>query len=256
MACSSFQQIATQFNQNARHVVGFWSADQGVKVNITDIPVSSTRVTENKVVEFARDPGAVIDSCRCQYTWLRSVVSNFSNFDSCDQLSGHCQSKPFISCRLDYCNSLLYGMIDILIRKIQLVQNVAVGLITGAGRFDDDVITTLLYQLLHWPAVRRLVEHKVVCLVHQSLSGHAPACLADDISVASDNDRRLLRAESDRTDAIARTHSSCSDRRLGVADARVSNGLSPVLATRHWLPTLYAATETSSVWKLVVHGAL
>ena len=44
--------------------------------------------------------------------------------------------SAFISCRLDYCNSLLYGINDGLLRRLQLVQNAAARLVTGAGRRD------------------------------------------------------------------------------------------------------------------------
>ena len=42
--------------------------------------------------------------------------------------------QAFISCRLDYCNSLLYGVTDKLMRHVQSVQNAAARLITGAKR--------------------------------------------------------------------------------------------------------------------------
>jgi len=53
----------------------------------------------------------------------------------------------FISCRLDYCNSLLYGLPDTLLRKLQSVQNATARLITGTRRRDH--ITPVLREL-HW----------------------------------------------------------------------------------------------------------
>jgi len=62
------------------------------------------------------------------------------------QLRPLCRSLPaeatktlvqaFISCRLDYCNFLLYGVTDKLMREVglQSVQNAATRLITGAKR--------------------------------------------------------------------------------------------------------------------------
>jgi len=44
--------------------------------------------------------------------------------------------QAFISCRLDYCNSLLFGISDGVLRRQQSVQNAAARLVTGACRCD------------------------------------------------------------------------------------------------------------------------
>ena len=76
--------------------------------------------------------------------------------------------QAFISCRLDYCNSLLYGVTDNVMRRVQPLQNAAACLITGARRCDH--ITPVLRQL-HWLPVRHRVEFKLTCLVRQALCG-------------------------------------------------------------------------------------
>jgi len=48
----------------------------------------------------------------------------------------HTAAAAFISCPLDYCNSLLYGLSDILLRKLHSVQNITARLITGTRRRD------------------------------------------------------------------------------------------------------------------------
>jgi len=108
--------------------------------------------------------------------------------------------QAFICYRFSYCNSLFYGASDGLIQKLQSVQNAAARLFTGARRCDH--ISHLLVQL-HWLPVRRRVEYKVACLVHQSLSGQAPAYLTDNINLVSG--RRLLRSAVDRTCVVPRT---------------------------------------------------
>ena len=98
--------------------------------------------------------------------------------------------KAFISCRLDYCNSLLYGVTDKLMRQVQSVQNAAARLITGAKRREH--IPPILRQL-HWLPVRRRVEFKITSLVYQVLSSKVRSYLADDIHLASENSARSLR---------------------------------------------------------------
>ena len=74
--------------------------------------------------------------------------------------------QAFISCRLDHCNSLLYGVTDNVTRRVQSLQNAAARLITGARRRDH--ITPVLCQL-HWLPVRRRVKFKLACFVRQAL---------------------------------------------------------------------------------------
>ena len=88
----------------------------------------------------------------------------------------------FLSCRLDYCNSLLYGVSDGLMRKLHSIQNAATQLITGTRRCGH--ITHVLHY--NWLPVRRQVNYKIACLVHQSLSGLALAYLADDVNLVAD----------------------------------------------------------------------
>jgi len=63
--------------------------------------------------------------------------------------------QAFISCRLDYCNALLYGIADDLLRRLQSVQNAAARLVAGSRRSDH--ITPVLRRL-HWLPVRRHIE--------------------------------------------------------------------------------------------------
>jgi len=69
-----------------------------------------------------------------------------------------------------YCNSLLYGVPDSLIRSCSQFRTLPhIWLVTGARRCDH--ITPVLQQL-QWLSVRRRVDYKVACLVHHSLWGH------------------------------------------------------------------------------------
>ena len=80
--------------------------------------------------------------------------------------------QAFISCRLDYCNLLMSGMADSLMRKVQSVQNVAARLVSGASRRDH--ITPVMHEL-HWLLVCQQIHFKLGCLMHKSLSGQAPS---------------------------------------------------------------------------------
>ena len=77
-------------------------------------------------------------------------------------------AAEFISCQLDYCKLLLYGLPDTLLHKLQSVQNATARLITGMRHSDH--ISPVLCEL-HWLPIRERIKFKVACLVRQSLSG-------------------------------------------------------------------------------------
>lgn len=131
-------------------------------------------------------------------------------------------AAAFISSRLDYCNALLHGLPNTLLRKLQSVQNATARLITGTRRCDH--ITPVLREL-HWLPIRERVKFKLACLVHQSLSGQSPAYLADDCRLVSDSTCRSLRSADVPTCVVPRTYSSYGDRTFAAAGPRLWNSL-------------------------------
>jgi len=82
----------------------------------------------------------------------------------------------FVSSRFGYCNSLLYGIGDSLLTKLQTVQNAAARVVTGTRKFDH--ITPVLRQL-HWLPVCQRITFKLVLITFKCLHGLAPSYLAD-----------------------------------------------------------------------------
>ena len=103
--------------------------------------------------------------------------------------------NAFVNSRLDYCNSLLYGVGEGLMDRLQRVQNAAARLVSGAKKYDH--ITPIMMDL-HWLPIRRRVTFKVATLVYwlrPGLHGCAPVYLADDcVAVSSIPGRRFLRS--------------------------------------------------------------
>ena len=169
--------------------------------------------------------------CRTGYCWLRqlrSVVQSLTS-EAADSLV-----HAFISCRLDYCNALLYSIADALLygiadgqlQRLQSVQNAAARLVTGTRRTDH--ITPVL-QSLHWRPVRQRVTFKLATLVHKCLNGRAPVYLADDFRLAGRCRPPGSRSAASMMLDIPRTTASLGDRAFAIAGPHVWNSLPPAI---------------------------
>ena len=82
----------------------------------------------------------------------------------------------FVTSRLDNGNSLLCGIAEDSLQKLQRVQNAAARLIMGLRKFDR--ITPALVEL-HWLPIRQRILFKILLLTWKALHGQAPAYIWD-----------------------------------------------------------------------------
>jgi len=134
--------------------------------------------------------------------------------------------QAFISSRLDYCNTLLHGVSDGLMLRLQSVQNAAVQLITETLCRDHG--SPILPQL-HWLPVLHRVTFKLAVLVFQCLTGQALTYLADDCQLTSDVRTRRLRSTDTVMCVVRRSNNTFSDRCFASASPRLWNRLPPHL---------------------------
>jgi len=99
---------------------------------------------------------AVCRACYFQLSQLRSIRRALTT----DALQVLVQA--FIHCRLDYCNSLLAGVADVHLKRLQSAQNSAARLVSRARR--DEHISPVLDRL-HWLPVRQHIKFKIRVLV-------------------------------------------------------------------------------------------
>ena len=89
----------------------------------------------------------------------------------------------FVSSRLDYCNSLLAGVSDELVNRLQSVLRSAARLVLRKRKFDP--VSIDLCERLHWLPIRQRIQYKLGLLVYKCLHGLAPSYLSDLLALVS-----------------------------------------------------------------------
>ena len=98
---------------------------------------------------------------------IRSILSN----DAYAQLI-----HSLVTVRLDYCNSILYGLPDSSLYRLQKIQNTAARILARLPRFSH--ISATLFDL-HWLPIRYRITFKICILTYQAYHRTAPSYLCD-----------------------------------------------------------------------------
>ena len=116
--------------------------------------------------------------CRATHFHLRNIGAIFD----LTSLILHTASliHSLVTSWLDCCNSLLYGLPDNQLNRLQCIQNIAAWIVTRPPKQDH--ITPVLEQL-HWLPVRMRVLYKLLVLTYWALEGKGPSYLRDIIEL-------------------------------------------------------------------------
>jgi len=90
--------------------------------------------------------------------------------------------KPFITNRLYYCNSLLYNIASMDIRKIQYVQNFSAKFLTWSSRVSNYI---LILKYRHWLPVQNSIIFRFCTTAYQTLSSGIPSYLSFMLCLAT-----------------------------------------------------------------------
>ena len=132
----------------------------------------------------ARNVGVICDSFMSMEPQVNAICkSMFFHLENLSRIRKYISSQSaeiliqaFVTSRLDFCNSLLYGIPKALIRKIQSVQNSAARLLSLTCKHDH--ITPILKEL-HWLPIEHRIRFKVLLLTYKCLNNIAPSYLID-----------------------------------------------------------------------------
>ena len=111
-----------------------------------------------------------------QTTWSYLVFCLASFFLSLAAQAAVTLIHSLVTSKVDYCNSLLYGVPNQLIQNLQTVSNSAARKLTYNNKLEH--IKPLLEQL-HWLPVQFRIQYKILLMTFKCLNDAAPAYLED-----------------------------------------------------------------------------
>ena len=141
--------------------------------------------------------------------------------------------QALVVSKVDYCNSVLAGVSDTQLRRLQSVLNAAARLVLLARRSEH--ITPLLREL-HWLRVPEGIKFRLCVLAFQCLHGTAPQYLAETLQLTSCSSRHHLQSADTSTLTVPAMHR----RTLGVRAF-------PVAAARAWNSLPFSVRDVQSL---------
>ena len=169
-----------KLNDDKTEIMLIGTRQQLNKVNLDTLTVGDTSVS---TANEARNLGVWFDSqlnfnahirktCSLSFGTLYKIrcIRKYLTFKSAQTLV-----LALVIGRLDYCNSLLYGLPASYINMLQRVQNAAARLISNTPRFGH--ISPVMKDL-HWLPVKYRIMFKIVVFTFKAIHGSAPTYIS------------------------------------------------------------------------------
>ena len=158
-------------NTNKNHIINGTFFD-GNCIRFSET-VKNLGFTLDKFLNMDNHVSGVVSHC---YKLLGDVARNRHLLNEADTVS---LMHAIVSSRLDYCNSLLFGVNKSVVYKFQKVQNAAARLISK--RRKQQSVSDVLNNL-HWLPVEKRIVFKILVFTFKITHGIAPQCLSGLIS--------------------------------------------------------------------------
>ena len=139
-------------------------------------PCSSCRNLGVMFDKHAKMDSQINNICRSTHFHLRNIgtIRHVLNEPATAQLV-----HSLVTSRLDYCNSLLYGLPDTQLDRLQRIQNIACRIVCLVPKKAH--ITRHLKDQ-HWLPIKQRIIFKVLLLTYRAYNGSAPGYMCDLIS--------------------------------------------------------------------------
>ena len=156
------------------------SRQEDIVINIGDSPIAPS-------MEPPRNLGVLFDSTCCLNDHVNKICKNINyqlysigkNRKYLDKPTTGKMINSAVTSRLDYCNSLLYGINGYLVSQLQRCQNNAARIVS-LRRKNDHIAPEL--NDLHWLPVEYRINYKIPLLAYKAQHGMAPPYLSSLLS--------------------------------------------------------------------------
>ena len=181
------------------------------------LPVSSDAVSLGVKLDSQLTFSPQISMVLSQSYKLICNVGKIRRYLTIDDIK--CLVQAIVVSRIDNCNSLLYGLPEYEINRLQMLQNSCARLIYNRKKYDH--VSDLLKQL-HWLPIKQRIVFKVLLFVFKTFLNMAPQYLKDCLTITNPENRVLY---------IPKTKNSYGDRAFTNYAPRLWNGLPDFLRT-------------------------
>lgn len=174
-------------NDDKTELLLIGTKQQLAKVSVKHVTIGNTEIVPRSPV---KNLGVWLDSnlsmndhitktCSAAFYWLYNIrrIRKYLSKESTETLI-----HAFISSRIDYCNSLLFGLPEYQLHKLQRIQNAAARLIFQESKFCH--ISPLL-QSLHWLPVKYRIDFKISLITFKAIYRLAPPYICELITIRS-----------------------------------------------------------------------
>jgi len=175
--------------------------------------------------------------CRSSFFQIRQLRQIRS---SLDRSSAIILGNSLVHSKLDYCNSLLYGLPSSSIIRLQHVQNSLARVVCNSSRFQAH--STSLLNNLHWLPVTQRITYKIALLTFKTLRFVKPSYLSE--LLLHYQPLRKLRSSDANLLVVPKILTSIGRRSFSFAAPTVWNSLPPDLRSCSSISTFCGRLKT------------